>query len=131
MSSSSNLRYPVLPTYEPWAADAPRILVGRVSRSISEPFVHPHSHRHLFLIYFEQPGGWQQLGSRRWNAKAGDLFMFAPGEIHDGSASVLASKAEAWIIHFAADAVNSSGSNTIWRTHQDTDFCLALHSAEC
>ncbi len=21
--------------------------------------------------------------------------------------------------------------HTIWRTHQDTDFCLALHSAEC
>lgn len=90
----------------------PRIVAFRANPVNAAPYLQPHVHRFLFLIYFERGGGWQRVGAERRDAKTGDLFLIAPGETHDGDASLLRAKAKAWVVCFTPDALDPRHSQT-------------------
>ena len=62
-----------------------------------------HCHQFLEIVYFEQGGGRYRSGDRVWDVRPGDLFLTAPGEVHDATAL---EGAAGWIVLFTADAVN-------------------------
>lgn len=94
-------RPPLFPFYlsDP---NTPRIRVERLDRNHIVRRIGPHGHRFLEVIYLEQGGGWHRLGAQRWSTVAGDLFLIAPGEIHDASAL---EEAEGWVVLFTADVI--------------------------
>lgn len=75
-----------------------------------------HSHDHLALAYFERDGGWLRSGERRWELRAGDVFVSSPGEVHDTSGLA---EAEGWAVFFPAEILAPSGSSAFlsWRAH--------------
>lgn len=56
------------------------------------------------------------MGKRSWGVEAGDVFVIAPGEVHDASGLT---EAEGWAIFFAAEVLGSrsAGSLLSWRSH--------------
>ena len=77
----------------------------------------PHAHQFLAVIYFERGGGRHRIGAQAWDVSAGDLFVIAPGEIHDVGEL---GDAEGWLIEFSADVIEPTGDTTAflsWRTN--------------
>lgn len=78
----------------------------------------PHVHSFFELLFVEDGSGWHRIGDRQVWAKPGDLFVIAPGEIHDPSGLDRASK---WIIAFTADALALESNDAdvfLMRPHQ-------------
>jgi AraC-like DNA-binding protein len=65
----------------------------------------PHAHSFFELFFVEEGEGWYSIGDRQVWAKSGDLFLIAPGEVHDPSGLDRATK---WIVGFEAEAFNPS-----------------------
>ncbi len=101
-------RPPLLLRFYPWSPDEPRILVGRLDRHAAARRLPPHGHRFPVLIYIERGRGRHRVGPRTWNAAPGDLFVIAPGEVHD---TRLLGEAEGWSVLFSAEAIDPSRSD--------------------
>jgi AraC-like DNA-binding protein len=63
----------------------------------------PHAHSFFELFFIEKGEGFYLLGDRQVWAKSGDLFLIAPGEVHDPSGLDHATK---WIVGFEAEALH-------------------------
>ncbi len=94
---------------ETTAPDAPRVCIEWLDRSHAMARSGPHGHQFLALIYFERGGGRQVIGDRDREVFAGDLYLVAPGELHDVSGI---GEAEGWIVEFSADVIEPAGDTT-------------------
>jgi AraC-like DNA-binding protein len=94
------LRTLTLPEQTP---DKPRIIVFHSTGDSNSQSSRPHSHAFFELFFVEAGEGWYTVGDRHIWAKPGDLFLIAPGEVHDPSGLDRATK---WVIGFGADALN-------------------------
>ncbi|NJO99031.1 MAG: AraC family transcriptional regulator [Pleurocapsa sp. CRU_1_2] len=81
---------------------APKITVFRSTGSDTQSS-HPHAHSFFELFFIEEGEGWYSIGDRQLWAKSGDLFLIAPGEVHDPSGLDHATK---WIVGFEAEALH-------------------------
>jgi AraC-like DNA-binding protein/quercetin dioxygenase-like cupin family protein len=81
---------------------APKITVFHSTGSPTQSS-RPHAHSFFELFFIEEGEGWYLVGDRQLWAKSGDLFLIAPGEVHDPSGLDHATK---WIIGFEAKAVH-------------------------
>jgi AraC family transcriptional regulator, transcriptional activator of pobA len=119
-------KLPPRPPIFPFAStdpETPRIRVDWVEqqRNLNQHPNPAHVHQFPEIIYCEQDGGSHRLGTQHWNARAGDLFLIAPYEIHD--ADTLGTR---WVLQFTVDAIAPNGS-----TLQDTsDFTGATSPSE-
>jgi AraC-like DNA-binding protein len=82
---------------------APRITVLHSTGCSDNQSSRPHAHSFFELFFIEKGEGWYSIGDRRVWAKSGDLFLIAPGEVHDPSGLDRATK---WIVGFEAEALN-------------------------
>ncbi|MDT7580341.1 MAG: AraC family transcriptional regulator, transcriptional activator of pobA [Pseudonocardiales bacterium] len=76
-----------------------------------------HAHDFLVLLYVERGGGVLRVDGRDRALHAGDAFVVAPGAVvtpHAGHGGV---DALAWVVFFAADAVDPAVPPVSWRTH--------------
>jgi AraC-like DNA-binding protein len=102
---------------EPAATGAPRVCVEWLDRDHAMALSGPHGHQFLSLVYFEQGGGRQRVGSQEWEVCAGDLFLISPGETHDASRL---GDAAGWMVEFSADVIEPAGDTTAflsWHTN--------------
>ena len=106
------LRTLTLPEQTP---DRPRIIVFHSTGCSNSQSSRPHSHTFFELFFVEAGEGWYSLGDRQIWAKPGDLFLIAPGEVHDPSGLDRAAK---WVVGFSAEALNP--------TYADADMLLML-----
>jgi len=62
------------------------------------------AHRHTFfeLMYLEEGGGAHRVNGETFAAEAGDLYVIAPGEVHDVADLT---PARGWVIVFEAEAI--------------------------
>lgn len=81
---------------------APKITVFRSTGSDTQSSL-PHAHSFFELFFIEEGEGWYKIGDRQLWAKSGDLFLIAPGEVHDPSGLDHATK---WIVGFEAEALH-------------------------
>ncbi|MEY2833734.1 MAG: hypothetical protein RLZZ574_2993 [Cyanobacteriota bacterium] len=81
---------------------APKITVFRSIGSDTQSS-RPHAHSFFELFFLEEGEGWYMIGDRQLWAKSGDLFLIAPGEVHDPSGLDHATK---WIVGFEAEALH-------------------------
>lgn len=86
---------------------APRITVFRSTGSDTQSS-RPHAHSFFELFFIEEGEGWYLVGDRQLWAKSGDLFLIAPGEVHDPSGLDHTTK---WIIGFEARALHPAYSD--------------------
>ncbi|MDP9475336.1 MAG: AraC family transcriptional regulator [Actinomycetota bacterium] len=82
---------------EPAAPGAPRVCIEWLDRNHEMARSGPHGHQFLAIVYFEQGGGLQRIGSREWEAREGDLFVILPGDTHDVGGL---GDAEGWLLEF-------------------------------
>ncbi len=116
MSRGTTRKHPMF-ALEPTATDAPRVCVEWLDRDHEMAHSGPHGHQFLSLVYFEQGGGRQRVGSQEWEVCAGDLFLIAPGETHDASRL---GDAAGWMVEFSADVIEPAGDTTAflsWHTN--------------
>lgn len=102
---------------EPAAPGAPRVCIEWLDRNHEMAHSGPHGHQFLAIVYFEQGGGLQRIGSREWEAREGDLFVIPPGETHDVGGM---GDAEGWLLEFSAEAVEADGATSAflsWHTN--------------
>jgi len=88
-----------------------RVRVERLDGAHERVATGPHGHRFLELAFFERGGGRHRVGGRDWRVEAGDVFVIAPGEVHDVSALA---PAAGWVVFFAADALGEDGPGTVF-----------------
>ena len=81
---------------------APKITVFHSTGSDTQSS-RPHAHSFFELFFIEEGEGWYLIGDRQLWAKSGDLFLIAPGEVHDPSGLDHATK---WIVGFEAEALH-------------------------
>jgi AraC-like DNA-binding protein/quercetin dioxygenase-like cupin family protein len=81
---------------------APKITVFRSTGSDTQSS-RPHAHSFFELFFIEEGEGWYMIGDRQLWAKSGDLFLIAPGEVHDPNGLDHATK---WIVGFEAEALH-------------------------
>ena len=81
---------------------APKITVFHSTGSDTQSS-RPHAHSFFELFFIEEGEGWDLIGDRQLWAKSGDLFLIAPGEVHDTSGLDHATK---WIVGFEAEALH-------------------------
>jgi AraC-like DNA-binding protein len=72
-------------------------------------------HHFFELVYIERGPGSHRIGNQSVSVEAGDLFVIAPGEVHDSSGLTPASR---WVVAFGADALDPA--------RPDTDMFLVL-----
>jgi AraC-like DNA-binding protein len=107
---------PVVPTYETprgavdlqrFGTEHPRVRVG------------PHGHRDLELLYFERGGGEHRVGGHVWPARAGDLVLIAPGQVHDLAG--IGPDAIGWAVEFSPQDFRDVGADAssllLWRSN--------------
>lgn len=79
-----------------------------------------HAHDFVSLAYFEAAGGSLWLDDRRFEVRAGDVFLVAPGQViaHDPGAD-RHTDAIGWGVFFSPEAFGSTPSGTwlSWRSH--------------
>jgi len=68
----------------------------------------PHVHRFCELIYIDAGTGQHSVGARSIPVAPGDLFLIAPGELHDSSELAAADR---WVVAFGADALDPGRSD--------------------
>src|SRR3954452_14833122 len=99
----------------PRSAGRPTITVLRHAHLPAGPVPGTHAHDFLVLLYVEQGGGVLRVDGRDRTLHAGDAFVVAPGAVvtpHGGHGG-----ARAWVVFFAADAVDPAAPPVSWRTH--------------
>jgi AraC-like DNA-binding protein len=64
----------------------------------------PHGHRFFEIIYSERGGGWHQLAGHTVEIRPGDLFLIAPGEVHDSGGI---NEDSGRVVLFTTDAVKT------------------------
>ncbi|MDV2992045.1 MAG: HTH-type transcriptional activator RhaR [Chroococcidiopsis sp. SAG 2025] len=94
------LRTLTLPEQTP---EQQRIIVFHSTGSSNSQLSRPHSHTFFELLFVEEGEGWYSIGDRHIWAKPGDLFLLAPGEVHDPSGLT---DATTWVVGFSAEALN-------------------------
>jgi AraC-like DNA-binding protein len=80
-----------------------------------------HIHPYYELLFIEEGEGWQYLGGKKVRAIAGDLFVMAPGEIHDSSGLV---NTKSWTINFKVknlDSLSTPVEEMLWAFLQPTE----------
>jgi AraC-like DNA-binding protein len=82
---------------------APRITVFHSTGCSGNQSSRAHAHSFFELFFVEKGEGWYLIGERKLWAKSGDLFLIAPGEVHDPSGLDHATK---WIVGFEAEALH-------------------------
>ncbi|MCS6800951.1 MAG: AraC family transcriptional regulator [Chloroflexota bacterium] len=82
--------------------DRPQLGIARFEQGRPLDHFGPHVHDFFVLVYIQQGGGWHRAGAVRRETQAGDLFLIAPGEVHD---SYEEEQAAGWIVFFVADAL--------------------------
>jgi AraC-like DNA-binding protein len=97
---STPLRTLTLPDQTP---DKPRVIVFHSTGCSDKQSSRPHAHSFFELFFIEEGEGWYKVGNCQIWAKPGDLFLIAPGEVHDPSGLDCATK---WVVGFSADALN-------------------------
>jgi AraC-like DNA-binding protein len=111
----------VVPTYE-----APRdpgrrtaIDLQRFDTDHARVRVGLHGHRDLELLYFERGGGRHSVAGTTWPARAGDVVLIAPGQVHDLTG--LTQDAIGWAVEFSPhdirDLAQSAGPLLLWRSN--------------
>ena len=70
-----------------------------------------HRHRFFELLFLEEGGGVHRFGGREIGVAAGDLYVIAPGEVHDVSG--LDEGARGWVVVFEADALGFSETSAL------------------
>lgn len=88
--------------------DATRVGVGRFDHRHFTRRVGGHRHRFFELLFLEKGGGMHRFGGREIETAAGDLYVIAPGEVHDVRG--LSEEAHGWTVVFEADALGLSGT---------------------
>jgi AraC-like DNA-binding protein len=83
--------------------DRPRVIVFQSTGCSNSQSSRPHAHSFFELFFIEAGEGWYTVGNCQIWAKSGDLFLIAPGEVHDPSGLDRATK---WVVGFSADALN-------------------------
>jgi AraC-like DNA-binding protein len=99
----------------PTSDRSPKVTVFYSNGSANNKPSQPHSHSFFELFFVEEGEGWYAMGDRKVWAKPGDLFLIAPGEIHDPSGLDRATK---WVVGFEAEALNPA--------YTDADIFLML-----
>src|SRR3954454_18741454 len=101
----------------PRSAGRPTITVLRHAGLPAGPVPGTHAHDFLVLLYVEQGGGVLRVDGRDRTLHARDAFVVAPGAVvtpHGGHGGV---GARAWVVFFAADAVDPAAPPVSWRPH--------------
>lgn len=104
------------------AADlrSPALLPVQVLFSEEQP-PQPHIHPHYELLFIEEGEGWQYLGGKKVRAIPGDLFIVAPGEIHDSSGLA---NTKNWTINFKVgnlDSLSTPVEEMLWEFLQPAE----------
>jgi AraC family transcriptional regulator, transcriptional activator of pobA len=104
------------------APGVPAIGVRRLDRRSIEGVEpgHAHSHDFVLLAYFERGGGKLRVDDRRWEVRAGDLYVVAPGEVVGvGDDPAELAMAEGWGMYFAPEGLGPAAPDALlaWRTH--------------
>lgn len=104
-------RLPPPPPILPYAgtAGAPPVEVQRFDRSHPLSHLGLHGHRFFELIFLERASGEHRIGSEAVKASPGDLFVIAPGEVHDARGI---REPEGWLALFRADALDPARSDS-------------------
>ena len=87
--------------------DSPRLFVARFDGQCVPPGDR-HVHHFFELVFIEEGSGRHGVGGRMVEAGPGDLFLIAPGEVHDPSGLKDACE---WIVAFGADALDPGRSD--------------------
>ena len=82
--------------------DRPQLGIFRFEQGRQLEHFGPHVHEYFVLTYIQQGGGWHRVGAIRRETQAGDLFIIAPGEVHD---SYEEEQATGWVVFFVAEAL--------------------------
>lgn len=86
--------------------EAPRLSAAR----FDGPCVSRHVHHYFEVVYIETGEGMHGIGEHTVPASEGDVFLIAPGEVHDTSGLTGACK---WVVAFGADALNTSRTDAV------------------
>ena len=89
--------------------EQPNVIVFHSTGCPNTRSSHAHTHSFFELFFVEEGEGWHSVGDRKCWAKPGDLFLIAPGEVHDPSGLDRATK---WIVGFSASALNQAYAET-------------------
>jgi AraC-like DNA-binding protein/mannose-6-phosphate isomerase-like protein (cupin superfamily) len=87
--------------------DSPRLYVARFDDQCVPPGDR-HVHHFFELVFIEDGGGPHGVGGRIVQAGPGDLFLIAPGEVHDPSGL---KEAREWIVAFGSEALDPGRSD--------------------
>lgn len=68
-----------------------------------------HGHRFFEMIYVESGSGTHRIGARTLTAHPGDLFLIAPGEVHEGAGLA---GTDGFLVLFAADALHPGATDS-------------------
>lgn len=108
-------------TYEP-VPGVPPISTLRFERGSIAGIGREHAHAHDFLVlcYFDRGGGSLRVGDREWRARAGDVYLVAPGEVvgagadHEGLGEVAG-----WCAYFPPEGLGPEAPDALlsWRAH--------------
>ena len=86
--------------------EAPRLSAAR----FDGPCVSRHVHQYFEIVYIEAGEGIHGIEDHVVPAREGDVFLIAPGEMHDTSGLAGACK---WVVAFGADALNPGRTDAI------------------
>ena len=98
--------------------EAPRLSAARFEGSC----VSRHVHQYFEIVYIESGNGVHGIGEHLVPAAAGDIFLIAPGEVHDTHGLENASK---WVVAFGADSLNAAHTDAV-AFIMPTDMLLLL-----
>jgi AraC family transcriptional activator of pobA len=101
----------------PRCAGSPTITVLRHAELPAGPVPGTHAHDFLVLLYVEAGGGVLRVDGRDRTLHAGDAFVVAPGAVVTPHGGHGGGGARAWVVFFAADAVDPAAPPVSWRTH--------------
>jgi AraC family transcriptional regulator, transcriptional activator of pobA len=96
---------PPMLAFAPQDPRAPRVEVQRLQRSHPVNRHVPHGHRFYELMFVESGLGHHRVGGRRVEVREGDVFVIAPGEVHDARGM---DGSEGWLLIFEAAALDPS-----------------------
>jgi AraC-like DNA-binding protein len=111
-------RTPAVYTYVP-VPGVPPVSVFRFGRDEVLAAAGRHAHDFPAVAYFERDGGALVSAGRRWDARAGDLFVVPPGLVMSGEDLDALAAAGGWGVAFTPYALGADapGSLLSWHSH--------------
>ncbi|WP_203825953.1 helix-turn-helix transcriptional regulator [Actinoplanes palleronii] len=88
---------------------------ARLPGAVPQASTGAHAHDFLLLYYAHRAAATVVVDGRRWSISDGDLFVFAPGQVVDVTATDQVAE-DGWVVWFPADMVRS-GAYASWRSH--------------